>query len=184
MPRASPQRRLAHCCPGHHRARTGDVTSVAAALLELPALPALRLAAAVVISIAMAMPAPLPRRVRLCLRQADAVPRRAGAPLPPLPTQPNGHSTGRGLTQPQNSVGMEMDTSPHPRGEVWVGSRGRRRGLHLEYLPCLPRSGYNQVPSTTAGPLCPTATPGSATAPLCWYQPTVPKAISTSIRLH
>lgn len=89
-----------------------------------------------------------------------------------------------GLTQPQNSVGMEMDTSPHSRGEVWVGSRGRRRGLHLEYLPGLPHSGYNRVPSTTAGPLCPTATPGSATAPLCWYQPTVPKAISTSIRLH
>lgn len=43
-----------------------------------------------------------------------------------------------GLTQPQNSVGMEMDMSPHPRGEVWVGSRGRRRGLHLEYLPGLP----------------------------------------------
>lgn len=51
-----------------------------------------------------------------------------------------------GLTQPQNSVGMEMDTSPHSRGEVWVGSRGRRRGLHLEYLPGLPHSGYNRVP--------------------------------------
>lgn len=184
MPRASPQRRLAHCCPGHHRARTGDVTSVAAALLEL--LPFLLSAWQ------LPLLSPLPWQcqprshgVSAC---ASARQMRSHAGLEPCshhcPRSRMATARAGGLTQPQNSMGMEMDTSPHPRGEVWVGSRGRRRGLHLEYLPGLPRSGYSQVPSTTAGPLCPTATPGSATAPLCWYQPTVPKAISTSIRLH
>ncbi|XP_023798626.1 uncharacterized protein LOC111940266 [Cyanistes caeruleus] len=163
------------CCPG--------MGECGLALLEIRALPALCLAAAVVISIAMAMPAWLPRRVRLCLRQADAVPRRAGAPLPPQLTQLNSHATDRGLAQPQNAVGMEMGMSPPPGGDIWVGSRGRRRVCTWNISqPCPAVS--SQVPSTTAGPLCPTATLGSAIAPLCWYQPLAPKVVLISTWLH
>lgn len=58
------------------------------------------------------------------------------------------------------------------------GKQGEKENVHLEHLPAL------QVPSSTAGPLCPTATLGSATAPLSGYQPVTPKAVSISTRLH
>lgn len=136
--------------------------SMAAALLEIPALPALRLAAAVVISIAMAMPARLPRRVRLCLRQADAVPRRAGAP--------NGPGIDRGVNTTPKRCGGGDGHVPHPRAGIWVGSRGRRRVCTWNISQPCPAA-PSQVPSTTAGLLCPTATLGSGTAPCAGMSP-------------
>lgn len=64
--------------------------------------------------IAMAMPARLPRRGCLCLRQAGAVPRRAGAPLPPQLTSLNGHGTGSGVNTPPKRSGGAGGHVPSP----------------------------------------------------------------------
>lgn len=173
VPRVSPQQSRARCCPGHHRAGTGDVTaqpwhpsvalawaSVAAALLEIPALPAPRLAAAAVISIAMAMPARLPSPGR-----RGPTPGQSPAPTTAHPTERPGHRQ-RGYHNPKPLWGCR-GTCPLTR----EARSGWEAGGEGESVPGTPPS---PVPSTTAGPLCPTAPLGSA--PLCCYQPVAPNA--------
>lgn len=89
-----------------------------------------------------------------------------------------------GLTQPQNAAGVEMERDMSLTQELvsgWEAGGERESAPGTSPCPALLRQPgalhHSRAP-------VPHSHPGLSHSPLCWYELMVPKAISSSTRLH